>query len=77
MKQNDFKSKLIKEDSRMKQRGITAIVAGGLLIAFYVVYPLFTWNRYQKMAETEAIVLAESVEALLHAEHIASFGCCL
>jgi diguanylate cyclase (GGDEF)-like protein/PAS domain S-box-containing protein/putative nucleotidyltransferase with HDIG domain len=31
----------------------------------------FQWHRYQAMAANEAIQLAESVEALLHTEHIA------
>ncbi|WP_303867585.1 HD domain-containing phosphohydrolase [Acetobacterium wieringae] len=31
----------------------------------------FQWHRYQEMAKNEAIQLAESVEALLHTEHIA------
>ena len=35
-------------------------------------YLLFSWNKYQKIAKSEAIQLARSVEALLPTEHIAA-----
>lgn len=47
------------------------IAMGLVLVALSVVYLIFAWNRYQKMAKAEAILLAESVQSLLHAEHIA------
>ena len=39
---------------------VLAVTLGGL-------YLLFAWGRYQHMAKEEALQLAESVEALLHA----------
>ncbi len=37
-------------------------------------YLEYVWNRYQKAAETEAVVLAESVESMLHVEHLFSLA---
>lgn len=34
-------------------------------------YLHFAWNRYQKNADLEAVILTQSVEAMLHPEHIA------
>lgn len=72
MEQNIFQSKPVRSDPHKKQKLISAIVVGGLLVAFCAGYLLFAWHRYQEMAKADAIMLAESVESLLHAEHIAT-----
>ena len=36
------------------------------------IYLLFAWTRYEETAATEAIVLAQSLEAMLHPEHVAT-----
>lgn len=52
---------------------------GAILLALGVIclsglFLWFQWHRYQEMAANEAIQLAESVEALLHTEHIAELS---
>lgn len=51
---------------------ITIVAMMSVLTMLSIVYLHYVWNRYQKEAETEAVVLAESVESLLHVEHIFS-----
>ncbi|NNJ33194.1 diguanylate cyclase [Lacrimispora amygdalina] len=56
---------------KMKARIIIPIISM-LLIAVILagLYLRFSWNRYHQMAESEALQMAQSVESLLHAEHI-------
>lgn len=62
-------------DAKTKKRIlIYAIAMGAVLTLLSVAYLIFAWSRYQKMAETEALILAESVGSLLHAEHIAALN---
>jgi PAS domain S-box-containing protein len=42
-----------------------------VLIVMSVLYLRFAWNRYEKNASKEAVMLAQSLESLLHPEHIA------
>lgn len=44
---------------------LVAVILGGF-------YLRFSWNRYHQMAESEALQMAQSVESLLHTEHIAT-----
>lgn len=47
-----------------------------LLLVLFLVAAFFRyeWNRYDKIAADEAIQLAESLEALLHTEHLAELS---
>ena len=49
---------------------ITAIVFTIIFVLLSYTYLNFQWNKYQDGASSEAIQLAESMEALLHPEHI-------
>lgn len=73
MKQSDLKQAQSALDATAKKRiRLTLIVMVTILTVLSFLYLEYTWSRYQKTAETDAIVLAESVESLLHAEHVAS-----
>ncbi len=55
----------------MKARTVGPIVSMVVIAAILVgIYLHFSWNGYSRMAKAEALQLAQSVEALLHAEHI-------
>jgi len=69
MKQQDSDNQA-RTTAYKKPRFILVMLMGLTLFVLCAGYLLFAWNRYQKMAEAEAITLAESVEALLHAEHL-------
>ena len=59
----------------MKVRTIFSIVSMGLIVCILAgLYLHFAWNRYSHMAKDEALQLAQSVEALLHPEHIAALA---
>ncbi len=45
-----------------------------IIVSLSGLYLRFAWNRYQNIASSEAIVLAESAEALLPLEHIAQLS---
>ena len=47
-------------------RLISIILIVAILVSIFL---LFTWNRYQEMAETAAKELGRSIEALLHMDH--------
>ncbi|HOP11098.1 MAG TPA: EAL domain-containing protein [Oscillospiraceae bacterium] len=48
------------------------IIATVILIIFGSLYLGYSWNKYHKSAAAEAITLANSLESLLHPEHIAA-----
>lgn len=59
----------------MKARTIFPIVSIVLIASILAgLYLYFAWNRYNRMAKDEALQRAQSVEALLHAEHIAALA---
>lgn len=59
----------------MKARTIFPIVSIVLIASILAgLYLYFAWNRYNRMAKDEALQLAQSVEALLRAEHIAALA---
>lgn len=59
----------------MKARTIFSIVSMVLIASILAgLYLHFAWNRYSRMAKDEALQLAQSVEALLHPEHIAALA---
>ncbi|NLV87264.1 MAG: sensor domain-containing diguanylate cyclase, partial [Clostridiales bacterium] len=54
-----------------KNRMLFAIISTALITALLAgIYLSFAWNKYQRMAKSEATQLALSVESLLHNEHI-------
>ncbi len=72
MKQSDLEQAKSALDATAKKRiRLTLIVMMTVLTVLSFLYLKYTWNRYQETAETDALVLAESVESLLHAEHVA------
>ena len=72
MKQNNPENANLMKDTLKNKKTVLAILAGVVLVGLCVGYLFFAWSRYQRMAKTEAIILAESVETLLHPEHIAA-----
>ena len=52
----------------------TAIKCNLIVLLICGLYLIFAWNRYQQAASSEAIHLAQSVESLLHREHIAEIS---
>lgn len=56
-----------KKFSRFWIYAIIFIVIVLFLCSYYLHY---AWHKYQKIASAEAIILAESLESLLHTEHI-------
>ncbi len=45
-----------------------------IIVSLSGIYLYFAWNRYQDIVSSEAIMLAQSVESLLHSEHIAELS---
>ena len=72
MKQNDPDDANILKATKKGKKKATVVVVGLVLVALCVGHLFFAWSRYQKMAKTDAIMLAESVESLLLPEHIAA-----
>lgn len=65
----ELKATPIGINSRTSIRLVAVIL---IAVALGALYLRFAWNRYQHMAESEAFQLSQSVEALLHTEHIVS-----
>ncbi|HZW49300.1 MAG TPA: PAS domain S-box protein, partial [Bacillota bacterium] len=58
-----------------KQTRMFAIIVIVIIVALSALYLRFTWNRYQDIASSEAIMLAQSLETLFQPEEIAKlFG---
>jgi diguanylate cyclase (GGDEF)-like protein/PAS domain S-box-containing protein len=53
---------------------IYAIILIAVILSLSGFYLRFAWNRYQSIASSEAIQLAQSIESLLHPEHIAELS---
>lgn len=49
---------------------IHKIIFTALILSIIVLYLRFSWNRYNEIASSEAIMLAESLESVMHTEHI-------
>lgn len=45
-----------------------------VFIALSTFHLLFTWKNYNQAAEQEAIILAQSLEAMIHPEHLAELS---
>lgn len=65
----------MKMSESAKMRKPLKIISVALAVAMLATFYLgFAWHRYQRMAELEAIQLAQSVGSLMHVEHIAALG---
>jgi len=53
---------------------IFLIIFSIIIVSASGIYLNYSWNRYQEIASSEAILLAESLESLLHTEHIAKLS---
>lgn len=49
---------------------IHKIILTVLVLSIVALYLRFSWNRYNGIASSEAIMLAESLESVMHTEHI-------
>lgn len=49
---------------------IHGIILAVLVLSVIALHLRFSWNRYSEIAASEAIMLAESVESIMHTEHI-------
>ena len=47
---------------------LVGLIIYGLISSFYLNY---SWNRYEENAKDDAIMLAQSVKSMFHAEHLA------
>ena len=71
------KSEHIKENNRIfnivkiKSNLYKIIIFAVVIISLSSFYLVYAWDRYQDVAESEAIMLAQSLEAVFHPEHIA------
>lgn len=75
MKNQDDNGKNSSNNRFKKDLSQNPMIFGVVLLSFCVIilsglFLRFQWNRYQEMAANEAIQLAESVEVLLHTDHI-------
>ncbi len=62
------------DDSKKRHLVVSLVILVIIVILSSGLYLRFEWNRYQAAAEREAIQLAQSVESLLHIEHIAELS---
>jgi len=53
-----------------KKSKINSILLTLIVISIIALYLRFAWNRYNDIASSEAVMLAQSMESLLHPEHI-------
>jgi hypothetical protein len=55
---------------KSKRTRFSALILILVTLLLSSLYLSFAWDRYQKIAASEAVVLAQSLESLLHFEHI-------
>lgn len=60
--------------SKIRHTRIYAFIIIVIMLSLSGVYLHFAWNRYQDIASSEAVMLAQSLESLLHSEHIAELS---
>lgn len=53
---------------------IRVIIFSTIIVMLSGLYLVYAWNRHQDAAESEAIMLAQSLEAVFHPEHIAKLS---
>jgi diguanylate cyclase (GGDEF)-like protein/PAS domain S-box-containing protein/putative nucleotidyltransferase with HDIG domain len=56
--------------AKLEIKPIVVVIALLILAVLSGLYLRFAWLRYQNIAESEAIMLAQSLESILHPEHI-------
>ena len=59
------------DSTNTKHLRVISLMLAIVIVFFGAFYLHFAWSRYEHSASTEAIVLAQSAEAMLHPEHIA------
>ncbi|MEA4871563.1 MAG: hypothetical protein VB076_01970, partial [Synergistaceae bacterium] len=57
-----------------RQNWIHEIILTVLVVLIIAFYLRFSWDRYNEIASSEAIMLAESAESILHPQHIAELS---
>ena len=71
----NYKKTAVLKPQNTKINIIFKVIATALIVAILGgLYLKFAWNRYQNMAESEALQLAQSVKSLLHVDHILALG---
>ncbi|MDP3305091.1 MAG: PAS domain S-box protein [Erysipelotrichaceae bacterium] len=74
---NNVKLEQIKESDatfsiyKKKNLFVRVIVFIIIIVVLSGLYLVYAWNRYQDIAESKAIMLAQSLESVFHPEHIA------
>ncbi len=71
---NDIKKKKSCSFKGLKTRCIWKIIFIVIMVLLSGLYLNFAWDRYQDIASSEAVTLAQSLESLLHPEHIAELS---
>ena len=59
-----------KSSSKIGPNRLQGILLTVLVLSLIAINLRFSWNRYSEIASSEAIMLAESVESVIHPEHI-------
>ena len=74
------KSEQIKEDDvtvnvmKRKSSKVRVIIFSMIIVVLSGLYLIYSWNKYQNIAESEAIMLAESLESVIHSDQIAKLS---
>ena len=53
---------------------INSIILSVIVLLVVALHLRFAWNRYNDIASSEAVMLAQSMESLLHPEHISELS---
>lgn len=59
---------------KVRKFRIFLIIFSIIIVSASGIYLNYSWNRYEEIASSEAILLAESLESLLHPEHVAKLS---
>lgn len=74
------KSEQIKENDitvyvmKRKSNKVRVIIFSMIIVVLSGLYLIYSWNKYQDVAESEAIMLAESLESVIHSDQIAKLS---
>ncbi|MEA4872675.1 MAG: hypothetical protein VB076_07685, partial [Synergistaceae bacterium] len=71
---NEAKDTSFNIGTETKKSKINSILLTLIVISIIALYLRFAWNRYNDIASSEAVMLAQSMESLLHPEHIAELS---
>lgn len=56
--------------SSLKRTSVIMVLLTAVIISMSAYYLHFSWHRYQNSLASEAIMLAQSIESMLHPEHV-------